>query len=103
MERNTHPADANGEFHNRDGTPSPMEPNEASNQPATTSLVLGILAVVIQLLAWGVWIFWRDKRLPPSSASLRGGTLLRSRPIARGSGSCSPSPLPWVSAPSCSA
>jgi hypothetical protein len=24
-------------------------------RPATTSLVLGILAVVIQLLAWGVW------------------------------------------------
>jgi hypothetical protein len=29
---------------------------DLSNGPATTSLVLGILAVVIQLLAWGVWI-----------------------------------------------
>ena len=40
-------------FDNRDGTPSSTEPNEASNQPATRSLVLGILALLIQLLAWG--------------------------------------------------
>ena len=48
-------------FDNRDGTPSSTEPNEASNQPATTSLVLGILAVVIQLVAWGVW-FMLDRQ-----------------------------------------
>lgn len=34
----------------------PMERNtHPSNGPATTSLVLGILAFVIQLVAWGVW------------------------------------------------
>jgi hypothetical protein len=46
---------------NRDGTPSPTEPDEASNHPATWSLVLGILAFVIQLLAWGVW-FMLDRQ-----------------------------------------
>jgi hypothetical protein len=53
MERNTHPVHASGEFHNRDGTPSPT----ASNQPATSSLVLGLSAFVIQLLAFGDWLF----------------------------------------------
>jgi hypothetical protein len=52
-ERNTHPSDASGELDNRVGTPSPSELDEAWNQPATTSLVLGIVAFVIQLVAWG--------------------------------------------------
>jgi hypothetical protein len=54
MERNTHPSDTSGELDNRVGTPSPSEPDEAWNQPATTSLVLGIVAFVIQLMAWGL-------------------------------------------------
>jgi hypothetical protein len=54
MERNTHPSDASGELDNRVRTPSPSEPDEAWNQPATTSLVLGIVAFVIQLVAWGL-------------------------------------------------
>ena len=55
MGRNTHPAHANGEFHNRDIASSPTEPGDGSNSPAQSSLVLGIVAVVIQLLGWGVW------------------------------------------------
>jgi hypothetical protein len=53
MERNTHPSNASGELDNRVRT-SPSEPDEPWNQPATTSLVLGIVAFVIQLVAWGL-------------------------------------------------
>ena len=54
MERNTHPSDASGELHNRVSTRSPRGPDEASNRLATTSLVLGIVAFLIQLVAWGL-------------------------------------------------
>ena len=44
----------------RGDTTSTPRAGDLSNGPATTSLVLGILAFVIQLLAWGVW-FILDK------------------------------------------
>lgn len=43
------------------GDTSTPHAGDPSNGPATTSLVLGILAFVIQLLAWGVW-FILDKQ-----------------------------------------
>ena len=52
----THPSDASGDLHNRDGTPSPTDPNEASNQPATKSLVLGITSFA--LIPASVLVVW---------------------------------------------
>ena len=43
------------------GDTSTPHAGDLSNGPATTSLVLGILAVVIQLVAWGVW-FMLDRQ-----------------------------------------
>jgi hypothetical protein len=58
---------------------------DLSKGHAVTSLVLGILAFVIQLLAWGDWFIRIGNKMQPSSASLRGGVLIRSRPIPWGS------------------
>ena len=79
MGRNTHPSDASGELDNRVGTTSPSEPDQAWNQPATTSLVLGILAVVIQLVPWGVWIMLERQGDAASARVLAGGLLRTAR------------------------
>ena len=43
-------------FDNRDGTPSSTEPNETSNQPARTALVLGITSFA--LIPASVLVLW---------------------------------------------
>jgi hypothetical protein len=52
--------------------------------PAVTSLVLGILAFVIQWRG-GIGSFGIGNKMQRSSASLRGQVLIRSRPIPWGS------------------
>jgi hypothetical protein len=73
-----------------------------SNGPGMASLVLGILAFVIQLLAWGIGSFGRINRRLRWIASLLGWIIRCSHPVSRGSRSCPQSPWPRASARSCS-
>ena len=51
-------------FHNRDGTPSPTEPIEASNPPAITALILGITSVaLIPVTVFALWMRLGDVQL----------------------------------------
>ena len=51
-------------FHNRDGTPSSTEPNEASNPPAITALILGITSfALIPATVLALWARLGDVQL----------------------------------------
>jgi hypothetical protein len=46
---------------------------DLSNGPAVTSLVLGIVALVIQVLAWGDYFTWWDLPGPDTAVSIASG------------------------------
>ena len=59
------------EFDNRDGTPSSTEPNEASNQPARTALVLGITSfALIPAFALLLWAGVGDVQLDTTTVTV---------------------------------
>ncbi len=73
MDANARSGGASGELQHPDSAAIPTEPDEASNPSAITSLVLGILALMIQLLAWGVW-FIRSSQADAALERLLAGT-----------------------------
>jgi hypothetical protein len=63
------------------GDTSTPHAGDLSNGPAVTSLVLGILALVIQVLAWGDYFIWWDAG-PDVAVSIASGLSIAAGIIA---------------------